>query len=261
MKKAFTLIELLVVIAIIAILAAMLMPALTKARIEAKKANCKSNEHTFGLQYTMYLNDFNGWYPTALDPSGGVSGSVQTQGDLKECLGALYPEYMDAERIYICPGKETVVELLEDNGDAPDESTATGTGYTTDLLIPRTADPARAVLGDIGTFNHPDGANILFADTHVKWQKEEEARGWVSYAASGPPFDGFTVESEYMNLAPMEDTDVYECGDRPSLYHTTQQSATIDGLSMTQITTAAGSGLYGISQDPKFDCNFVGQDD
>ena len=48
-KKAFTLIELLVVIAIIAILAALLMPALRKAREEARKASCKANLHNVGL--------------------------------------------------------------------------------------------------------------------------------------------------------------------------------------------------------------------
>ena len=63
MKKAFTLIELLVVIAIIAILAAMLMPALAKARAEARKAACRGNEHAIGLELQLYQNDFNGRFP------------------------------------------------------------------------------------------------------------------------------------------------------------------------------------------------------
>lgn len=68
--KKFTLVELLVVIAIIATLAAMLLPALNKARDKSRTISCVSNQKQIGLALGMYNNDFDGFFPKGF--SGGI---------------------------------------------------------------------------------------------------------------------------------------------------------------------------------------------
>ncbi len=200
-RSAFTLIELLVVIAIIAILAAMLLPALASAKQRAWTIACNSNLHQISLGMTMYADDNGGFYPKSGSTIGwNPTTSVgATNGWMQQIFS-----YVGNTNVYHCPGNAQLPVANQssfnyfngaraayiDVGKFAAVSTKKILFPTTYVLSGDTIDnntyfrtydcdkddySQNCVGGPENGFNwvdwqaHNKGQNVLFADGHTKW--------------------------------------------------------------------------------------------
>lgn len=196
--SAFTLIELLVVIAIIAILAGMLLPALARAREEARRKSCMTNIGQIDKAIYAYTQSNREFFPFAWG-TFSEDGHARSAAAMTS-IGLLYPEYVQVANLFRCPSVEdepslqidclpgnpsynaSLVEVHPDYSDYEWSNrifTLRNSSYGYDCRLYPAAVSNHAILGDMdgsyaynrdsATQNHVGGQNVGFVDGHVEW--------------------------------------------------------------------------------------------
>lgn len=197
-QKKFTLIELLVVIAIIAILAAMLLPALKKARDAAKSAICQNNLKQTGLGIASYCNNYDTWVPVGKYWCVEIANCIHLS--IPSTLKQWNIKVGTSPSIFRCPaydqntttdnrggygwnnqefGHNTDTRVKIIDVDKPSETLITGDSVDTPTpnasVLAYMLKPSRYPAKEpypVGN-RHNGGINLLWADFHVKWMQRK----------------------------------------------------------------------------------------